>query len=459
MESEEEQASEGALAPAGALRHAAAAPPGLAPSGREQPGVEGDESSEESEAKASAAGAPEPALPPAAPAGAVGADGPHGEQGPRADPAPPAKPGGGEQRDAVTTARQGAPALGSSPTPLLGLPPAAAPPAPLPAPRATAPAGAAPPALASSLDADASYGWLATAVPLSLVEAPRAPSAASRASSSAENQPPARRPAAGARPAPGALQGVLAGEGARASAAPAPARAPAAAPAAGESGESAARTGGAEARAELEARARLEMEGTLARIETHFKARAGRGSRLRLRLPAGMRGALGPGEPPVPAPACWDARALPLCMRPPPGCSDLHVHRRLKDARRRHAGAAARRRRSRPRAWPRRRSATRSPRCWPPSSARLPPRPPPRTPRLQPHSAPPPRAPSAPSPAWAARSRPHKARLAGGRFFQCCSTVLRRSAGLEVARHGAHLGGPVLSYRGVSELSPRVARV
>ena len=95
MESEEEQASEGAPAPAGALRHAAAAPPGLAPSGREQPGVEGDESSEESEAKASAAGAPEPALPPAAPAGAVGADGPHGEQGPRADPAPPAKPGGG----------------------------------------------------------------------------------------------------------------------------------------------------------------------------------------------------------------------------------------------------------------------------------------------------------------------------------------------------------------------------
>ena len=125
--------------------------------------------------------------------------------------------------------------------------------------------------LMSSLDADPSYGWLNSAAPLSLSEAgiaPRPPSASSHASH-AENRPPPYAGAVGS-PEPLLLQGVLAGGP------PCTTAAPAAVLDAGE--EDALGTAGgqqraAEVRAELEPRARLEMEGTLARIETHFKAR------------------------------------------------------------------------------------------------------------------------------------------------------------------------------------------
>ena len=124
--------------------------------------------------------------------------------------------------------------------------------------------------LASSLDADPSYGWLNSAAPLSLREAagdPRPPSASSHASH-AENRPP---PYAGTADSPERplLQGVLAGGLPRSTAAPA---AVLGAGDEGASGTAAEQRRAAEIRADLEARARLEMEGTLARIEKHFKA-------------------------------------------------------------------------------------------------------------------------------------------------------------------------------------------
>ena len=138
----------------------------------------------------------------------------------------------------------------------------------LPAQQAAGPPSAHP--LASSLDADPSYGWLNSAAPLSLREAagdPRPPSASSHASH-AENRPP---PYAGTADSPERplLQGVLAGGPPRSTAAPA---AMLGAGDEGALGTAAEQRRAAEMRAELEARARLEMEGTLARIEKHFKA-------------------------------------------------------------------------------------------------------------------------------------------------------------------------------------------
>ena len=124
--------------------------------------------------------------------------------------------------------------------------------------------------LASSLNTDPSYGWLNNAAPLSLHEAAgdaRPPSASSHASH-AENQPPPYAATADSPERP-LLQGVLAGGPPRSTAAPA---AMLSAGDEGALGTAAEQRRAAEMRAELEARARLEMEGTLARIEKHFKA-------------------------------------------------------------------------------------------------------------------------------------------------------------------------------------------
>ena len=137
-----------------------------------------------------------------------------------------------------------------------------------PAQQAAGPPSAHP--LVSSLDADPSYGWLNSAAPLSLREAAgaaRPPSASSHASH-AENRPP---PHAGATDSPERplLQGVTAGGPPRSLAAPAPVLGAGSEDALGAAAE---QRRAAEMLADLEARARLEMEGILARIEKHFKA-------------------------------------------------------------------------------------------------------------------------------------------------------------------------------------------
>ena len=283
---------------------AAAVLPGTAPAARRtRSSAEGEEEGTDADDKDSASGQAEPeplvaahrhAHPPGnaelqldaskqSPQGQPGQNLPQQAPTPLTlSPEPQGPPG--YQWDEVLAAWEGSPVLGSpppaAPSALAGTPwPAAAAPGQKAGGAMPAPGPGAAASLQSSLDADPSYSWLSTAVPLSLRAAAGegSPSAISRASSSAENaenRPPGLLREALGSPPPAVLQGVRAGDALDGVGGPMAllggARAGGATDEVSAAGEGAH---AAEARAELEARARREMEGSLARIETHFKVR------------------------------------------------------------------------------------------------------------------------------------------------------------------------------------------